>query len=436
MATFGDSPPDPVGPQQRDPYATGVSRRRLLRGSTALGVAAATAGCLGGSDGGTDEPTVYVFNTGDRTVSIIDAVSDEVVTTTYIGTTASFPANQYAPRLTDTSGDHLWLNVSNGVQALTVGSLETATSVETGSGANWLELTPDGTSLVVSAREPAHTQYRIDADRDSETFGEVTATIDRTEGYEGRRDGPGPCDITFHPDGVHAFVPDLYGDTLTVLDVEVFEIATQVNVEPVVEGIEAARPWMGTASWDGQYLAVEHNEGNNGTESIWDVSDPTAPEELARLTAADGLGALPLTSEIGPDNRTLFVFTPNSKDVTVIDLDTQSVAKRVDLGGKAYTGTWNPERTKLYVPVQTRDEVAVIDPGERTVTTRLGVGAKPYGATAGSVRPRSDVTDMALSSLASLGFTVGKQETTYCHGECYCGADSGSDTTDTVGQHQ
>jgi DNA-binding beta-propeller fold protein YncE len=427
MTGPGDPSSNPVGPQRQDPYETGVSRRQMLRGSTAAGVTAATAGCLGDSGTGSeaDEPTVYVFNTGDRTLSVIDAVADEVVTTTHIGTTASFPANQYAPRLTDVPDDHLWLNVSNGVRALTAGSLESVTSVETGSGANWLALTPSGSSLVVSAREPAHAQYRIDVDRRSETFDEVTATIDRTEGYDGRRNGPGPCDVTFHPEGTYAFVPDLYGDTLTVLDVEAFEVATQVAVEPVVDGVEAARPWMGTASWDGQYLAVEHSEGTNGTESIWDVSDPTTPEELARLTAADGLGAMPLTSEIGPDNRTLFVFTPNSQDVTVIDLDTQSVVKRIDLGGNAYVGTWNPERTKLYVPIQTRDEVAVIDADERRIATRLEVGAKPYGATAGSVRPRSDMTDTTLASLASLGFTVGKQEMTYCRGECYCSTDSG-----------
>jgi len=63
----------------------------------------ATAGCAGSSDDGTGggrgggggSPTVFVFNTGDRTVSVIDAAADELVTTAYLGATSSFPSNQF-----------------------------------------------------------------------------------------------------------------------------------------------------------------------------------------------------------------------------------------------------------------------------------------------------------------------------------------------------
>ncbi|MFC7194583.1 hypothetical protein ACFQL4_07835 [Halosimplex aquaticum] len=44
--------------------------------------------------------------------------------------------------------------------------------------------------------------------------------------------------MTIHPDGEFAFVPDLFGDTLTVLDVENFEIATQTDV-PAADGADA-----------------------------------------------------------------------------------------------------------------------------------------------------------------------------------------------------
>ena len=96
---------------------------------------------------------------------------------------------------------------------------------------------------------------------------------------------------------------------------------------------------MGTVSWDGEYLVVENDEGAYGTESIWDVSDPTRPEERVRLTEADGLGRIPLTNEIGPNSRTSYVFTPGSEDATVLDLDAGEVATRIDLGGQAFTGT-------------------------------------------------------------------------------------------------
>ncbi|WP_135536928.1 hypothetical protein [Halostella pelagica] len=424
---MGDDVDDVLFPNHGDDGRAAVSRRTLLAGSMAAG-AAATAGCAGadtdgsnGDDGGDESSaTVFVFNTGDKTISIVDVASDEVVATTQSRLTASFPSNQYAPTLTAEETDPLWLNVDEGVRALEVGSLSTVAAVETGTGANWQEVTPDGRHLVVSAREPSHAQYRVDADPGSDSFGDVTATIDRTdEGGRGDNDGPGPCDVTIHPGGEYAYVPDLYGDTLTVVDIEAFEIETQVEVDPVESGTAPA-PWMGTAAGDGETLLVENNEGETGTESIWDVSDPASPTEVTRLTSDDGLGSLPLTSEIGPDSAVGYVFTPETEDISVIDIEAGAVAGRIDLGGKAFVGTWDPAHEKLYVPVQTADEVAVVDHAARAVTETLDVGPDPYGATAAAVRPEVDTSDSRLERLTALGVDP-DSGTSYCIGECACG---------------
>ena len=396
----------------------GVSRRRLMTGTATAGMVAA-AGCVG-TDESTAEPTVFVFNTGDGTVSLIDPAADEIIETRAIGLSSSFPSNQYTPSLTDDLSDSLWLNVGRGVRGLSLDGFSETATVETGSGANWLEQTPDGQHVVVSAREPTHKQFRIDADPSSDTFGEVNGEINRVpEGGRGDNAGPGPCDITVHPDGQYAYVPDLYGDTLTVLSIDPFEIETQIAVDPVDGGPSA--PWMGTVSWDGDTLLVEHNEGETGTESIWDVSDPTNPTLSARLTADDGLGGRPLTSEIGPDSTTGYVFTPGTDNVTVVDLEAGTVTDHLDLGGSAFVGTWNPARTKLYVPVQTSDEVAVIDHEERAIVDRLSVGPSPYGATASTVRPSSDTLAELGTAMAQLGIWTESTETTYCIGKCACG---------------
>jgi YVTN family beta-propeller protein len=414
-------------PNRGDDVGTAtVSRRLFLAGSLAAGTAA-TAGCSSDDSGeSTPEQTgaeqadsVFVFNTGDRTMSVVDTDTDSVVGTASLGVTASFPSNQYAPGLTDSESDPLWLNVDRGVRGLAVGSLGEVAAVETGSGANWLEVTPDGTQLVVSAREPAHKQVRIAADPAAEDFGSVTAELDRTdEGGRGGREGPGPCDVTVHPDGAYAYVPDLFGDTLTVLDVDAFEIATQVAVPPVVG--DAGKPWMGTVAPDGETLLVEHDEGQSGTESIWDTSDPAAPTEQVRLTADDGLGRRPLTSEIGPDSEVGYVFTPGTDDVTVIDLTDGTVTERIDLGGSAFVGTWGPNHRKLYVPVQTSDELKIIDHEQRAVTATLSVGSRPYGATAGRVRPTPETLSNAAANRRLYSELAGGG-TTYCIGNCACG---------------
>lgn len=423
-------------PNRGDERASGdesgrVSRRRLLAGSAAAGMAA-TAGCAGssdsgdgtgGGDGGGGPATVFVFNTGDRTVSVIDAEADELVTTAYLGATSSFPSNQYIVDQLTTEESVMWLNVENGVRGFTAASLSEAITFETGSGANWQEVTPDGSHLVVSAREPTHMQYRLDADPTSETFGEVTAEIDRKpEGGRGENQGPGPCDVTIHPNGQYAYVPDIFGDTLSVIDIEAFEIVNQVSVEPTA-GADAVRPWMDTAAWDGETMLVENNEGETGTESVWDITDPTNPEEVTRLTTEDNLGELPLTSEIGPDSAVGYVFTADTSDVTVIDLASAEVTDRIELGGSAFVGTWGPNQEKLYIPVQTSDEVKVLDHAAGEIVETISVGSKPYGATAGRVRPQTDTAASMLGTMATLGIDIAAKGTgtTYCIGNCACG---------------
>lgn len=402
---------------------TGVSRRRVMAGSMAASTTmnARWAESLSTADRSGTAETIFVFNTGDMTVSIIDAATNEVVATPYLGLTSSFPSNQFTPTLIDAPNEALWLNVDRGVRAVEVGSLSVVASLDTGSGANWQELTPDGNHLVVSSREPAHTQYRLDSDPASDSFGEVTGKIDRTdEGGRGDNDGPGPCDITVHPDGEFAYVPDLFGDTLTVLDIEAFEIANQIAVEPI-EGADAAQPWMGTAGWDGEVLLIENRGGETGTQSIWDVSDPANPTERARLTSEDGLGDGPLSSEIGPDSQTGYVFNPGSNGITVIDLDAGEVTDHIDLGGRGFVGTWGPSRERLYAPVQTNDEVKVIDHASGEITATIPVGAQPYGATAATVRPNENLVASLLGVMATIGVEFSGSGTSYCIGECACG---------------
>lgn len=384
---------DGCGTSDSDPRERGLPRRRFLRATAGAGILGTSAGCVGGTGGGPEgDPTVFVFNQ-DKTVSAIDVETDEVVTTTFIGTTASIPANQYAIKVTNEKNPALWLNTDD-IVAIDGQSLEELTRVETSFAPNYPNLTPDGKHLMVASggtstrvpkpEHPTHTINRIDADPDSSNFGEITGRLDY-----GKR---GPCDMTVGPDGEYLYVPDVYEETFSVIRTDPLEVAGRVDLQPLLG--DRTLPFMATASWDGTLVAVETPEGQPGqregrksTERYIDVSDPESPEEIATLTEDDGLGAYPLTSEFGPDNKTSYVFTMNSKDVTVVDLDSFEVETRLDLGGPALTGTWDPDLERLYVPVMSGETVKVIDHERREIVKTIDVGPGPTGATAGSVRP-------------------------------------------------
>ncbi|WP_255192346.1 YncE family protein [Natronobeatus ordinarius] len=416
-----------------NPFARGVDRRRVLRSSATVGAAAALSGCgAPTAAGGERAPTVSVFNNGDRTVTIVDAETDEALETVHIGTTASFPANQYGTGAESTY-DICWLNVDGGVRALDARTLEEVADVETGLGPNYPNLTPDERHLVVAAGgtltldpDPAepeeHRLVRVDADPESETFGEVTAELE--VGYTG------PCDVTLGPDGEYAYVADVANETLSVVRVDPFEIVARIDAgDPVGEG--DVLPFMCTASFDGAYLLVENGEGDlgpdpdvprEGSAGIWDLSDPEEPVERERLTREDGLPALPITSEIDPDSEAAYLFTPDADAVTVLDLEERAVDRVLDVGGSSISGAWGPHREKLYVPIQTENRVAVIDHAERDVVATLEAGESPTGAVGGMVRPETDALERVRGSLASLGLAVGSREPTFCPDDhCYCG---------------
>jgi hypothetical protein len=410
-----------------DPFASGVDRRRLLQASATVG-AATLAGCSsGGGDDGGGAPTVFVFNNGDRTVSVVDAAADELVETVFVDTTASFPANQYGT--SDGEYGVLWLNVDGGVRGLDAETLAERASVETGFGANYPNLTPDTDHLVVGVGgslsippegDADHRIVRVDADPDSDSFGEITG--DLSVGYTG------PCDATIGPDGEYAFVPEVANDTISIVQVDPFEVVTKVDAgEPAGEG--NVLPFMATAAYGGEVMLVENGEGTlgedgqtRGSESIWDVSDPTDPEERARITRDDGLPGLPITSEIGPEGETAYLFTPAANGLVVVDVEGGEITTTIDLGGATIGGTWGPDREKLYAPVQDQNEVAVVSHADGEVTARVDTGEAPTGATAGMVRPQTDTSERLQASLASLGLVVGAMEPTYCpDGHCYCG---------------
>jgi len=70
-----------ANPAAKNPFRNGIYRRRVLRSSAAIGATAMLSGCLSDSTGN-QAPPVYVFNNGDRTMSVID--DDELVEDAWI----------------------------------------------------------------------------------------------------------------------------------------------------------------------------------------------------------------------------------------------------------------------------------------------------------------------------------------------------------------
>lgn len=322
---------------------------------------------------------IVVSNAGDGSagvgpsVSLIDPDSLEVVATLPLAGSYSFPATRW-----DFERDLIWAGGPNdAVHAWRLSTGESVLEIPTGSGQNYTELTPDGRYLIVAARF-VDKYLQVSADPEADDFGQVVAEFDTYPGAS-------PCDMTVTADGAYAYAPDRGGDTVTTVRVEPFERA---SVTPV-ESFDGAplEPYMSTVSPTGNVLLVENAivEGGSqsGSESIFDLSDPANPVEVARLSPEEGLGIGPITSEVTLDGRFGLVICRNSSELSVVDTSSYEVVAAVSFpeGSNPLTGTFvfGSQGDHFFVPLPGRDAVAVVSVPEFELVEMLPVGARPMG---------------------------------------------------------
>jgi hypothetical protein len=356
-----------------------MNRRTFLKAS-ALGVGSLALSDLRWSSArGAARALIVVANAGDAqtgtapSLSVVDPATYEVVGEFSVAQPYSFPATRW-----DFRRDLLWgWGDADNVIAVRLSSGERVVDLPTGSSENYTELTPDGRFVVVTARF-ADRYLKVGADPEHGDFGRVVAEL-RT--YQ----GASPCDMTMTPDGRYAYAPDRGGDTLTTLRVDTFERASQIRVASRTRA--ALEPYMATASPTGNVLLVENavvpGGSPTGSESVFDLSDPAKPVEVARLGAGDGLGAGPITSGISLDGRYGLVICRDASAVSVIDLERLAVVERVQFpaGSNPLTGTfaYDGRGETFFVPLPGRDAVAAIKVPSFDLEL-IPVGARPMNA--------------------------------------------------------
>jgi len=359
-----------------------LTRRTFLKGT--LGGAALLA--LGpwrpaAAAGGGTRDLIVVSNHGKGgpvagpSVTLVDPDSLEVLATLPFAGAFSFPATRW-----DNARDLIWSGFADSgeVSAFRLSSGERVARVPTGSKQNYTEITPDGSAVVAAARSRSR-YLKISADPTAADFGSVLATLDDEHAAE-------PCDVTIDARGRFAYAPDRGNGTLVVIDLAAFEVAARMKVAPGSVA-EPVRPYMATASPSGNALFVENaalpGSSGTGSESVYDLSDPVHPREEARLTAADGLGRTPLTSEVTPDGRYGMVICRDSSEVSVVDTRKLAVVASAAFpegsNPVAATFRYGEAGSRLFVPLPGRDALAVVAVPEFRVEKLIGVGSQPVG---------------------------------------------------------
>ncbi len=355
-----------------------VSRRRFLKG--ALGGAALLAlgsWRLGLADGSGPRDLIVVSSHGGGRpgVTLVDPDTLAVLASLSLAGAYSFPATRW-----DNQRDLIWSGFAEpgAVNAFRLSTGERVARVSTGSQQNYTEVSPDGHTLVVAARGRSRF-LKVGADPAAADFGKVLATLDDEQGAQ-------PCDITIDAGGRYAYAPDRGNDTLVTIDLTDFAVASR-QVLKRRAGPGPLQPYMATVSPSGNVLFVENavvpGASETGSESVFDLSDPARPREVARLSTADGLGRRPLTSEVSPDGRYGMVVCRDSSEVSVVDTGALEVVASVPFPAGsnpvAATFRYGESGKRLFVPLPGRDALAVVSVPDFRVESLVGVGPRPVG---------------------------------------------------------
>lgn len=244
----------------------------------------------------------------------------------------------------------------------TVSVIDTTTNTLTTtipvSQANSVAVSPDGATVYVSSLD-SNTVSVIDAATNT-----VTATITV----------PNAGDIAVSPDGATAYVIPLLTNTVSVIDTATNTITTTIDVE--------SRPNRVAFSPEGTKVYVTHDV-TIGFDNFSVIDTAT---NTATAAFSDG-GANPRSLAISPDGATAYVVNNFSKNLSVIDLETNTVTALIDVG------------------------ILVVIDGVGVVTAPYGVALTPDGSTAYITNDAGKVLvmDTATNTIASDTIDVGAE---------------------------
>jgi YVTN family beta-propeller protein len=287
---------------------------------------------------------IYVVNSGDNTVSVVDPETDTVVTTANV---ESFPTDVAV----SPDGSQAWV-VNNGDSA--VSTIPTATNSADGGFAIFagipesIAFSPDGTRAYLGL-----TGGGIDVfDLSTGVF-----TADVPVGFR-------PVAIAVSPDGSRVYSAN-YGNgsdgSVSVIDAATDTVISTISDQHLVT------PQSITLSPDGSLAYV----ADPGSGVVYVIN--TATNRADRMQGGDD----PVDVSLSPDGAYAYVADGNANAVTVVNTATDAVIATIPVGESPQAVLVSRDGTTAYTANRGSNDVSVIDTATNTVTATIPVGSGP-----------------------------------------------------------
>ena len=283
----------------------------------------------------------YIANYASNNISVINTISNMVVSTISVGTSPS--GISVSP---DGSQVYVTNQLSNTVSVINTATNVVASTITVGTRPQGLSVSPNG-KLVYVANSIDGTVSVIN----TSTF-KVIATI--TVGLS-------PRGISVSPDGGQVYVANVASNTVSVVSTATNSLVSVITVGSAPNGI--------AISPNGSTLYVT-NFGSNTVSVINGTANA--------VTSTISVGSYPSGISISPDGSTVYVANIIDNTVSVINTATNTVVSTVAVGAGPTGISVSADDTKVYVTNQFSNTVSVINAATNNVTTTIPVGNAPF----------------------------------------------------------
>lgn len=283
---------------------------------------------------------LYVGNTDERTVTIVDMQTDSTVNSMEIG-------SQIYGMAADSTGYYVYLACTDGVHIIDT-KTDSSRNVGMGSGPHAISVSPDGSGYYVLYGTYINL-VRIGS-------GDVAQkiTIPRNKDV-----------MAISPDGSMACLGSTGFTTVGLYNMPSGESASpEIDFGKSIDCTFSPDTEFAYISLQDQKKVIALKVHDYFIK--YDISVPSNPGGLA----------------VSPDGSTLYVTQPSDNKVVAIDTSSRNVVGTIDVGGSPQRIIFSPDGRKAYVSNSNSNSISVIDtsglPGSiGNVTKTISVGASP-----------------------------------------------------------
>ena len=174
--------------------------------------------------------------------------------------------------------------------------------------------------------------------------------------------GETPKGVKIHPHEDLAFVANEVSGTVSVIDVNSFEVTEEIEVGKIPHNIRF------DSKGDLAYVTLQGED----KVAIIDVKS-------LEMTDSIFVDKLPHNLDLSPDDRYLYTANIGTSDVAVIDLDSKEIIKRIKVSAGHHGIDVTNDGAKIYVSGIGSDKVNVIDAESLELIKQIDVGQGPHG---------------------------------------------------------